>query len=83
MTIDNTKCPYCGSPTVIKEYMEYEDEHEGIYSPYEVVITCTGIHKGKELDIADWYDASSDINKDITHKQNHGEQNIVSRRRIT
>tara|TARA_R110001606_G_scaffold396364_1_gene570344 strand:- start:572 stop:733 length:162 start_codon:yes stop_codon:yes gene_type:complete len=53
MKLDSTKCPYCQAPTVIREIPEYEDERDGIYYPYEIVITCTGMHNGKQLDIAD------------------------------
>ena len=46
MNLDSTKCPYCQAPTIIREVPEYEDEREGIYFPCEIVITCTGVHKG-------------------------------------
>tara|TARA_Y100001951_G_C11257717_1_gene250489 strand:+ start:304 stop:546 length:243 start_codon:yes stop_codon:yes gene_type:complete len=80
MIIDNTKCPYCDADTVIREYPEYEDEREGIFHPYEVVITCTGKHKGKQLDIADWYDANPDIDTDIIQKYTQEDPEIVVRR---
>jgi len=78
MRLDSTKCPYCQAPTVIREIPEYEDEREGVYFPYEIVITCTGVHKGKQLDIADWY--SADTEPEILQKYTQGDPEIVTHR---
>ena len=80
MKLDSTKCPYCQSPTVIREVPEYEDEREGIYFPYEIVITCTGVHKGKQLDIADWYNADESIDSKILQKYTQDDPDIVTHR---
>jgi hypothetical protein len=78
MRLDSTKCPYCQAPTVIREIPEYEDERDGIYFPYEIVITCTGVHKGKQLDIADWY--SADTEPEILQKYTQDDPEIVTHR---
>lgn len=80
MNLDATKCPYCKAPTVIREIPEYEDEREGIYFPYEVVITCTGVHKDRQLDIADWYDANQDIGPKMAQKYTQDDPEIVTHR---
>lgn len=64
--IDHKKCPLCNAPTVIREMPEHSKDE--IFHPYEIVLTCTGIHKGKQLDIADWYDQENnkkDYNENI------------------
>ena len=76
MNLDSTKCPYCQAPTIIREVPEYEDEREGIYFPCEIVITCTGVHKGKQ----DWYSLGESIDPLILQKYTQDDPDIVTYR---